>query len=160
MTNASGGPTPQKKGQSPWVWVAIGCAGILVLGAVVAGIGGYFLVGKAREVAEEMEEDPIAASARFIAAANPEIELVTADKDNRTVTFRNTETGEEFTFDYDDIEEGRISFTSGGESASIELDTEGEGVTITSDEGTTTFGASSDLWDLPDWVPVYPVADA
>ena len=68
----------------------------------------------------------MAATARFIAAANPEIELVDADKSNRIITFRNTETGEDFTFDYDDIEEGRFSFTSGDDSASIEFNTDGE----------------------------------
>ena len=118
MTNGRVPPVPQKKGTSPWVWIGIGCAGIVVLGFVAFGILGYFLYGKAKDVAREMEEDPIAVTSRFIAAANPDVELVSADKDSRVVVFRNTETGEEFTFDYDDIEEGRIAFTSGDETAS------------------------------------------
>ena len=160
MTNGPVPPAPTNKGVSPWVWVGIGCAGLLVLGAVAAGIGGYFLVGKAKEVARDIEDDPIAATARMIAMTNPEIELVAADKENGTVTFRNTETGEEFTFDYEDIEEGRFSFTSGDETASIDLDTEGDRMTITTDEGTATFGADADLSNRPDWIPIYPGADA
>ena len=160
MTNGPVPPIPKQasKGLSPWAWLAIGCAGVLFLSAAGFGIAGYFIYGKAKEVAREMEEDPIAATSKFIAAANPEIELVDADKDNRTVTFRNTETGEDFTFDYDDIEEGRFSFTSGDESTSVEFDTDGEGtggLTITSDDGQTmTYGAGAS--GHPDWVPVYP----
>ena len=150
MTDGQVPPVPEKKGLSRWVWVGIGCAGFLVLGAVAAGVGGYFLLGKAKEVAREMEEDPIAATSRLIAAANPEIELVTADKQEGIVTFRNTETGEEFTFDYSDIEEGRFSFESGDDKTSFSLDSEGERMTITTDEGTVTLEAETDASDEPD----------
>lgn len=150
-------PVPEKKGLSPWAWVAIGCAGILVLSGVAFSIAGYFLWGKARELAQEIEEDPVAATSQLIAAANPEIELVEADKESRVVTFRNVETGEEFTFDYVDIEEGRFTFTSGGEMAEVQVGTEGEeagSMTITTDEGQTTYGTATS--EQPDWVPVYP----
>ena len=162
MTNGQVPPIPQqeKKGLSPWVWLGIGCAGILALAAVAVGVGGYFIYGKAKDVAREMEDDPIAATSRFIAAANPEIELVDADKNNRIITFRNTETGEEFTFDYDDIEEGRFSFTSGDDSASIEFNTDDDAgrMTITTGDGETmTYGAgASGHPDWADWVPEYP----
>jgi len=160
MTDGQIPPIPQqeKKGLGPWVWLGIGCAGILVLSAVAFGIAGYFIYGKAKDVAREIEEDPVAATSRLIAAANPEIELVDADKSNRVITFRNTETGEEFTFDYDDIEEGQFSFTSGDESASIEFNSDGKdngGVTITTGDGQTmTYGAGAS--EQPSWVPVYP----
>jgi len=161
MTNGQLPPIPQqeKKGLSPWAWIGIGCAGILVVSAIAFGVGGYFIYGKAKDVAREMEDDPIAATSRFIAAANPEIELVDADKNNRIITFRNTETGEEFTFDYDDIEEGRFSFTSGDDSASIEFNTDDDdddgGMTITTGDGQTmTYGAGAS--GHPDWVPEYP----
>ena len=153
-------PSPQqeKKGLSPWVWLGIGCVGILVVSAMAFSVAGYFIYGKAKDVAREIEEDPVAVTARFIAAANPEIELVDADKSNQIITFRNTETGEDFTFDYDDIEEGRFSFTSGDDSASIEFNTDGEdsgGMTITTGDGQTmTYGAGAS--EQPSWVPVYP----
>ncbi|GMR22716.1 MAG: hypothetical protein BMS9Abin37_1084 [Acidobacteriota bacterium] len=155
MTNGQVPPIPQqeKKGLGPWVWLGIGCAGILALSAVAFGIASYFIYGKAKEVAR----DPVAATAQLIAAANPEIELVDADKNNRTITFRNTETGEEFTFDYDDIEEGKFSFTSGDESASIAFDAESDdgGMTIATGDGLTmTYGAGAS--EHPDWVSVYP----
>ena len=158
---ASGGPppVPKKQGLSPWAWLGIGCAGILVVGGVVAVLVGMFVFGKVREVARDMEEDPVATMSRMIAAAHPEVELVEADKDARTVTFRNTTSDEVFTFSYKDIEEGRFSFSSDGETARFDFDTdEGEGgrVTVTTDEGTATFGAGADVSGVPDWVPVYP----
>jgi hypothetical protein len=159
MTNGQVPPIPQqeKKGLGPWVWLGIGCAGILVVSGVAFSLAGYFIYGKAKDVAREMEEDPVAMTSRIIAAANPEIELVDADKNNRVITFRNTETGEEFTFDYDDIEEGKLSFTSGDGSTSIDFNAEDEtgGMTITTGDGQTmTYGAAAS--EHPDWVPVYP----
>ncbi len=159
MTNGRVPPIPQqeKKGLGPWVWLGIGCAAVLVLSGVAFSLAGYFIYGKAKDVAREMEEDPVAMTSRIIAAANPEIELVDADKNNRVITFRNTETGEEFTFDYDDIEEGKFSFTSGDESTSIDFNTEGDtgGMTITTGDGQTmTYGVGAS--EHPDWVPVYP----
>jgi hypothetical protein len=136
---------------------------LLVLCGLVFAVAGYFIYGKAKEVAREMEEDPIVATSRILAATNPEVELVEADKDNRRVTFRNTETGEEFTFNYEDVEEGRISFTTDGETASIDFDQEGEEagrMTITTGEGTTTYRAGAELENQPDWLPIYPGADA
>ena len=129
-----------------------------MVSAIAFSVAGYFIYGKAKEVVREIEDDPVATMARVIAATNPEIELVDADKSNRIITFRNTETGEDFTFDYDDIEEGRFSFTSGDESTSIEFNTDGEDsgrVTITTGDGQTmTYGAGAS--EHPDWLPVYP----
>lgn len=165
MSNGPGpgtGPHPprtEKKGLSPLAWVAIGCLGVLVLGGVAATIAGLFVVGKVRDVAREMEEDPVATTARFIAAANPAIELVEADKESRTVTFRDERTGDEFTVSYDEIEQGKITFSSNGETTTLEVDTEGGDagqVTIRSDEGTAEFRAGAEVADVPDWVPEFP----
>jgi hypothetical protein len=151
---------PQKKGLSPLAWVGIGCLGLLVIGGIVTTVIAVFLVGKVKEVASEMEDDPVATTAKILAAANPDVELVSADKENRTVTFRDVNTGEEVTFGYDDIEEGRVTFSSGSETAELEV-TSGDdgsgGLTVKSSEGTATFGAGGDA-DIPDWVPVYPGA--
>jgi hypothetical protein len=155
MTN---GPTTAqgKKGLPPIAWIAIGCAGVLVVVGIVAVVGGLFVFNKAKDFAEEMEEDPILASAKLLSAANPEIELVEADKDNERVTFRNTETGEEYTVDYDDIREGRISFSSSEGTMTLDVEEDEGRLTVTSQEGTTTYDTGDRATDLPDWVPVYP----
>ena len=150
---------PQKKGLSPLAWVGIGCLGLLVIGGIVATVITVFVVGKVKEVASEMEEDPVATTAKLLAAANPDVELVSTDKENRTVTFRDVKTGEELTFGYDDIEKGKVTFSSGSETAELEVATGDDGsggLTVKTSEGTATFGAGGDASDIPDWVPVYP----
>jgi len=152
-----------KKGTSPWVWVGVGCAGIVVLTMLLFVVGGYFIFDKARDVKQGMEEDPVGTMATFAAAINPDIEVLDTDEDNGLVRFRNSKTGEEFQFTYEDIESGRFSFTSDGETSSFEFDgttEDGGEIHITSDEGTTTFSSSAGIDGLPDWLPVYPDADA
>ena len=156
MTNRPAVPQqPPKKGLSPLAWVGIGCLGLLVIGGIVATVITVFLVGKAKEVAE----DPVATMAKVLAAANPDVELVSTDKENRTVTFRDVKTGEELTFGYDDIEKGRVTFSSGSETAELEVtpgDDGSGGLTVKTSEGTATFSAGGDASNIPDWVPVYP----
>jgi hypothetical protein len=161
MTNSPVAHQEKKKGLSPLAWVGIGCLGLVVIGGIVATIVTMFLFGKAKEFASEMEEDPVATTAKVLAAANPDIELVSTDKENRTVTFRDVKTGEELTFGYDDIENGRVTFSSGSETAELEVtggDDESGGLTVRTSEGTATFSAGDDAPDLPAWVPVYPGA--
>lgn len=152
-------PAPQspRKGLHPLAWVAIGCAGLLVVGGIVAALVGMFLLGKAKQFAEEAERDPVLATAKLIAAANPEIELAGQDQAKQTITFRNVKTGEEFTFDYKDIQEGKVRFSSAEEGASIDIDTSeaGEGkLTVASEEGRLTVGAGAAA--VPAWLPAYP----
>ncbi|MCI0407943.1 MAG: hypothetical protein L0191_05150, partial [Acidobacteria bacterium] len=140
-------------------WIAIGCAGLAVVLGVVAMIAGWYIFGKAKQLAGEIEEDPIAATAKLVAAASPDIELVKADKESQRVTFRNVKTGEELTFSYQDIQEGKVSFSSEGKEATIGVDTEGQGgITVTSEEG--TFRAGGGSADYPAWLPTYPGAEA
>ena len=142
-----------KKKTSVWAWVAIGCVGIMVLGAVAVG-GGLWWVGRK---AKAMAEDPTAV-VEMIAAMNPDIEVVDRDAGNGKVTLRNKQTGEVVTVDLDDIRQGKISFASDEGEASMSLDQEtgkleiqGEG----EDGGTLSFGGDT---RLPDWIPTYPGA--
>jgi len=151
----------KKKGLSPLAWIAIGCAGFIVVGAIALIVAGFFVFNVAREVAEEIEENPIVASSRLIAAASPEIEFIEADEAARVVTFRNVRTGEEFTIDFDDIEQGRVSIHTEDGSASVELETDDNDpgrLRITTEDGTASFGANVEVADFPQWVPVYPGA--
>ncbi len=160
-TNVPPVPQQKKKGLSPLAWIGIGCLGILVIGGIVATLITVFVARKVSEVASEMNEDPVAATAKILAAASPDIELVATDKDNRTVTFREVSTGKELTFSYDDIENGRVSFSSGSETADLEFseaDDGAAGVVVKTSEGTATFGAGAGASDVPDWIPVFPGA--
>jgi hypothetical protein len=144
--------TGQKKGMGVWAWVAIGCVGILVLGAV--GIGGVFWWG-ARKV-KSMADDPTVAI-EMMAALNPDIEVVGKDTEAGTVTIRDKNTGQTMTVDMEDVQEGRISFTSENGEANLSFDQESGGMEIHSEsEGATAhFGGDT---KIPDWVPAYPGA--
>ena len=150
----------ERKGLHPLAWVAIGCLGLMVVIGGIVVMAGVFVANKVGEMAQDIEENPVEMTARLIAAANPDIELVEADDERRRVIFRNVKTGEELVFDFEDIEEGRLSFSAGDETAELTFDpaAEGEGsggLTITTDEGTARFGATSPS-DFPEWLPVYP----
>jgi hypothetical protein len=151
-------PQPKKKGLSALAWIGIGCLGLLVIGGVVTSVVVYYLASKVQEFAKEVEEDPIAATAKALAAANPDIELVATDKENRTVTFREISTGKELTFNYDDIEQGKLTFSSGGETAELSVTgaEESGALTVRTSEGTATFSAGRGASDIPGWIPVYP----
>ena len=148
----------QKKGMSPLAWIAIGCGGIIVIGLVVVFAGGMWLFKKGKDFAEEMDKNPEVAMSKVFALANPEIDYVGNDETDRTVTFRNNKTGEEFTFDYRDIKEGKIAFSADGKRVVFDADqTAGGGkVRITTDEGQVTYGTNVDMNDFPDWLPYYP----
>jgi len=153
------GPVPEKKkGLHPLAWVAIGCGGLVLVGGIVAVIVGLFVFNKARQFAKDVEENPVAATARFIAATNPDIELVEDDREAQSVTFRNVKTGETTTVSYEDIQKGRVTFSSKGQTATLDAGgTGGEGgVTIKTDEGTATFGVGAGATDWPSWLPAYP----
>lgn len=145
-----------RKGLSPVAWIAIGCAGILVLAGIATFVGGIFIFKKAKNVVQEMEDNPVLATAKLIAATNPDVELVAADEETQTVIFLNSETGEEFTFNYQDIEEGKFSFTS--EEGTLEVDaSEEEGrLTVTDDDGSAILGSGVSLEKFPGWLPTYP----
>ncbi len=176
MTNGAPPPVPgtapAKQGTSPWVWVAVGCGGILVLGFVAFLALGFFAVKKGKEIVEEatggeslselaadFKENPAKALAETAIRTNPELELVATDDDAGTITFTNTKTGEEATLNFEDIAEGRFSMTTDEGEYRIDATDGGEGgVTFTGPEGEARFGASADLSDVPDWAPAYPGA--
>ncbi len=94
---------------------------------------------------------------------NPELEMVDSDEDAGTMTIRLKETGEVATFDYSDIEEGRLSFESAEGKMSFDVsgdDESGSVVTMETDEGEARFGMGKEARGLPAWIPIYPGAPA
>lgn len=154
-------PPPPKKGMSPLAWVGIGCAVIVVLGMIAAGItvaaGGWFL----KKQADKLEENPVLTAAEWAVKANPDLELVESDAEKSTLTVRNKKTGEVMTFSAEDAKEGRFTFKNDkGETATFDA-SGGEGggsIRVTDEKGQesvyqATGGAPK---DLPSWVPTYP----
>jgi hypothetical protein len=127
---------------------------------ILFAAGGYFVAKKVKNLGEGAMEDPALAVAKLAVAANPELEIVASDPEAGKLTLRNTRTGEEMVFDYEDIKEGRLHFETEGEEA-VSFDFSGEGedglVKVTGKDGETVFEAGmGSVDDLPAWIPLYP----
>ena len=157
MTNGTGqgAPVPGKKGLPVLAWIAIGCGGIVVLAGIAFTVLGWLAVGKMKDVASDFEDNPTKAAAELVVRMNPDLEMVESDDDAGTITVREKSSGKVVTMNYEDIEEGRVSFES--EEGRVEITGQpqgGEGVmTITTDEGETRIGGGG---EIPDWVPAHP----
>jgi len=156
---SNGAQTPERTGLHPLAWVGIGCGVLMVIIIAVVMVGGFFLARTVKNVAEDFEDNPGLAAAKLIVRATPELEEVEVDEDAGTMTVRNTKTGELITVNFDDIKEGRFSWTADGEEVTVDVsDAEDGTVRIESDDGDgfaiSTGAAVSE--EIPDWVPVYP----
>lgn len=130
-------PEPsKKKGLHPMAWVGIGCGGLLVVAVIAMSL----LVGmcnrKVAEWKEDFSKDPHKAGAEMVVRLNPDLEMVSDDETGGEMTVRVKSTGEEMTFSYEDIAQGRLTMTDG--------------------EGNTTTIGMTDPSEVPAWVPVYP----
>ncbi len=151
------GAQPQKKGMSPLAWIAIGCVGLIVLGAVVVGVGGFFVAKKAKEF---VEDNPTKSIAEMAIKMNPDTKFI--ESDDETVTFR-TKDGEVVTMDFEDIQNGNFSVTNAeGETSNLSLGPGGFTGTTTGKDGEKTnfniFGGGGDTSNVPK-VLLYPDAD-
>lgn len=122
---------PQKKGIPAIAWVGIGCGGLLLL-ALAAGVWVFFI---AKNKLDEFTKNPEKTAAELMVSMNPELEQISKDDDKGTMTIR-TKDGQEMTLSYKDIAEGKI--------------------TMTDKDGNTTRIGSSDLSQVPAWVPKAP----
>ena len=145
--------TPAKT--SPLVWVLAGCGGLIVIAALVFGVIAY----KAKQFVNSAHGNPAYATARLLAAANPDIEVLSTDEDNGTMTVRNKKTGETLTINLKDAAKGKFVFEQNGKKAEINAQGSGDkgSFEIKSSEGTVKFGTDG---KSPDWLPSYPGATA
>ena len=155
---SNGKQAPASKGLPVWAWVGIGCGALMILVLIVAMVGGFFVARKVKDVAADFEDNPAMATARMIVKLNPELEEVSTDEDEGTITVRNTRTGEEMTVNFEDIEEGKFSFSTDDGEITVdasELQESGR-INVTDDEGGVIFSAGTVSDDVVAWVPVYP----
>jgi uncharacterized protein YneF (UPF0154 family) len=148
-----------KKGLPVWAWVGIGCGALMIVVLVVVMIGGFFVARKVQDVAADFEENPAMATARMIIKLNPELEEVSTDEEAGTITVRNTSTGEEITVNFEDIEEGKFSFTTDEGEVTVDasqMDESGS-IKVTKDDGGVIFSTGGAVTeDVEPWVPVFP----
>ena len=82
---------PQRRKSRVWLWV-LGILGtIFLIFVLLVGAGAYFIRQKMHQAGvttEMMRRNPALASAKIAAAMNPNIEIVSVDEDQQTLTFR------------------------------------------------------------------------
>lgn len=136
---------PGGRKTSPLVWVLVIVLGLFVLGGLAVGGLALFVAHKAREAGISTDlwrRNPAAATARILAAANPDIQIVSEDDGAGTVSVRDRKTGKTMTWNLDQAKQGRFSITAEDENGK---------------NATVEFGAGS-IDKLPVWVPSYPRA--
>ncbi|HWR51341.1 MAG TPA: hypothetical protein VN428_09555 [Bryobacteraceae bacterium] len=144
---------------SPLVLVLIIVGALFLLGAVAVVGTGFFLVHKAKQAGIDpglWQRNPGVAAAKMIAASNPDVEIVKVDEGRGVVTLREKSTGKTVTLNFEDIKQGRMTFTGDdGETATVGATGDGDAGSfeVKTAEGTARVGAGSAA-KLPSWVPV------
>ncbi len=131
---------------NPIVWVLVIVLGLFVLGGIGVVGTGLFIAHKVRQAGldpELMRRNPGLAVGKLLAAANPDVDVVSTDDGAGTITVRDKKTGKEATMSFDQAKSGKFTFSAvgdDGKTASVEI------------------GAGAGK--LPSWVPAYPGAEA
>jgi hypothetical protein len=130
---------PPKKSNTI-VWVLGGLGGCLVL-VIICVIGAYFFIAhKAKQAGIDtdlLKRNPALAAAKIMVAANPNVEMVSADEGRQEITVRDKQTGKTYSVSFEDAKNGKLVFKEDGKT-------------------TMTVGGKA---KLPSWVPDYPGSD-
>jgi hypothetical protein len=147
----------KKKGLSPLAWIGIGCLALILISGVLFFSCSYFVATKAKDFAGELEKNPVKTLAETAVRFNPNLEVVSSDDSEGTMTIRDKATGETMTLGYKDIADGKFSMQSGEGQIRFDTSQAAEGGLITVEDGDggtaqiTVSGAK-----LPSWIPIYP----
>ncbi|HEV8577437.1 MAG TPA: hypothetical protein VGX68_00025 [Thermoanaerobaculia bacterium] len=148
--------TPAKKGLGPLGWILIGCGGLIVVGGLVFGglvmAGGWF----AKKKLAEFDKNPTLAAAKLVVQLNPDLEVVSSDEKNGTLTVKNKKTGEVVTINAEDAKNGHIEFKTKDGTASIDASSQDGTFKVTNDKGEVATWGAGTAANLPSWLPSYP----
>jgi hypothetical protein len=128
-----------------------------VLAAIVGGMAMYYIGHKAKQAAHMIEKNPGYAVARMIAAANPDIDVVSTNENKGTITVRDKKSGKVMTMNFADAQKGKFVFEEDGKKVAVEAHGDGDKGTLElkTDDGAMKFGTGSGE-KMPDWLPAYP----
>jgi len=129
---------PKKSNVLKWVLIGIGaCFMLFVIGAIGLGL---FVAHKAKQAGLDpdlIKRSPALAATKLMVAANPDVEMVTADEGKQEMTVRDKKTGKVYTMSFDDAKNGKFTMKEDGKA-------------------TLTVGGKA---KVPSWVPDYPGSD-
>ncbi len=153
MADSAQSPTPaQRNKTSPVIWIIVGMLGFVMLTGIVVIAGGLFVAKKVHDAAST----PALTTAKIMAAANPDIDIVSSDDRNGTVTFKDKKTGKVVTLNFDQMKQGKIVFEQDGQK--VTMDASGGGVNVKSSDGSAMQIGANATAKMPDWLPTYPGA--
>jgi hypothetical protein len=150
--------TPRKT--SPLVWILVAVLGLFVLFGIAVVGGGLFLVHKAKQAGfdtELMRNNPGLATAKLLAATNPDLEVVSTDEQRGLITIRQKSTGKTMTVNFEDMKRGKITFKENGKDA-VTFEAHGNGDTgsVQMKSGSESLTMGANQASLPAWIPAYP----
>ena len=148
-------PPPQKSTALKWILIGVGSFFVLIF-LVVAALG-LFVVHKAREAGLDtdlIKRNPGLAVAKMAIAANPDLEVVSADENRKVITVRDKRSGKIETMSWDDAKNGKFTFSEDGKEA-FTIRSGGANGAVEMKSGDGTFKIGGNL-KVPTWVPDYP----
>ncbi len=138
------------------VWGLVGCLGVVVIGVVILVATGMFLTSKVKQAgfdADLMKKNPALATAKMLATANPDVEVLSVNEDKGTLSVREKATGRTLTMNLNDLKNGKMVFTDDrGERVTIQSGGEGGRFSVKTKDGTLEGGST---WTPPAWLPAY-----
>ena len=172
----AGGPPaapPAKSGAGKIIlWIVGIFFGLFILGVIAVTALGFFVAHKVKQAAS----NPVMTAAKFMVAANPDLETVTSDDNSITVKDRKTgkvstmkvdpnaktmtvtdEDGKTVTMRLDPNNNRLVMTDDKGKTATITADPQAGNVEIKGPDGNFKMGNNTDK--APSWVPVYPGAN-
>ena len=159
-TNPPGIPPGPRK-TNPLVWILVAVGGLFLLLAIAVIGGGLFIAHKVKQAGFDpalMRTNPTLAITKMMAAANPDVEVVSVSDRDQKVTLRDKKTGKTITMNFDDAKNGKFVFQEQGKD-SVMVSSSGSGgtgsVEIKSADGTVKIGGGAG-GKVPTWIPDYP----
>jgi hypothetical protein len=151
---------PPGKKPSLLIWILGGIV-VLMLGVtVMCGLGGYFLMRKAKEAGFDsrlLKANPGYAAAKMAVTMNPDFESVSTDDSSGTIIVREKKTGKVMNFKFDPEKKTMVITGEDGQETKFTANADGGkgSLTVQGPDGTMKFGAN-DGAPMPAWIPAYP----
>lgn len=142
-------PVMPSKQRGPLFWILVGLGVFALLGAIVIGITGFTVLRTAREI--QNSDNPDFAAAKLFLRLNSNLELISEDPADGSITVRNKKTGDVSTMVLD-AETKRFHIETRSGKSKMEIQ-DGKAV-IKSPDATMVIGSQAGT--LPSWLPAYP----
>lgn len=159
-SSADSGGAPVKKGKGPLFWILVGVGSLAVLGLLLAGGLVFFgarVMQKAGVSISDFQKNPGIAAARMMASGNPDLEFVSENAGEGSITVREKSTGRVLTMRVDGST-GAVEVTD-DQGRRVKMDGKTGKIEVQGENGATAqVGTNLDA-KLPGWIPAYPGSD-